>query len=154
MTSSLLIDANLLVLFAVGSVSPSLITRHKRLTAYVENDYQLLVDFLAGYDILVITPNGLTEASNLAKQIAEPARGQVADVIAGIAENANEVYVPSAVAAGSKAYRYLGLSDAAILEVKNAHLLTDDVGLYVSKLGQGVTCFNFTHLREAAGITS
>lgn len=154
MVSSLLIDANLLVLLAVGSVSPNLVRRHKRLAAYVENDYQLLVDFLAGYDSLVITPNALTEASNLAKQIAEPARGQVAEVIAGIAEKANEVYVPSTIAAGSNEYKYLGLSDAAILEVKNVHLLTDDVGLYVSSVGQGGTCFNFTHLREAAGITS
>ena len=154
MSRSLLIDANLLVLWAVGTVSPSLIPRHKRLAAYVESDYELLSNFLATYDAITITPNALTEASNLAKQIAEPARSQVAGIIALIAERCNETYVRSLVAVGRSEYKYLGLSDAAILEIKDVHLLTDDLDLYVSGVGQGGTCFNFTHLREAAGITS
>ena len=155
MAGSLLIDANLLVLWAVGSVSPSLIPRHKRLAnTYRESDHQLLVDFLGVYDGLVVTPNALTEAANIAKQISEPARGQISEFIAEIAEKAKEIYVPSATAVGRSEYRFLGLSDAAILEVQDVHLLTNDLDLYVSWGGQGKTCFNFTHLREAAGITS
>ena len=154
MAGSLLIDANLLVLWAVGSVSPSLISRHKRLNAYVESDHQLLVDFLDGYDTLVITPNALTEAANIAKQIAEPARGQISEFIAEIAKKTNEIYVPSATAVERREYKFLGLSDAAILGVQDVHLLTDVLGLYTSWGGQVGTCFNFTHLREAAGITS
>ena len=154
MSRSLLIDANLLVLWAVGSVSPVLIPRHKRLGAYVEGDYVLLSNFLATYDSVTITPNALTEASNLARQIGEPARGQIVEIIGLIAEKSEEIYVPSLKAVSRREYKYLGLSDAAILEIKDVHLLTDDLDLYTSSLALAGKCFNFTHLREAAGITS
>ena len=154
MGSSLLVDANLLVLWAVGAVSPALIARHKRLNAYVENDYKVLSDFMAGYDSIAVTPNALSEASNIARYIAEPARSKVAMILARIAETSKEFYVPSARAVARNEYRYLGLTDAAMLEVMDVHLLTDDLDLLVAAESQGKTCFYFTHLREAAGITS
>lgn len=154
MSSSLLVDANLLVLWAVGAVSQTLISRHKRLSAYVEGDYKVLSDFMAGYDSIAVTPNAMSEASNLARHIGEPARGEVAMVLARIAETSKEFYVTSASAVARNEYRYLGLTDAAILEIDDVHLLTDDLDLLVAALSQGKTCFNFTHLREAAGTTS
>ncbi len=154
MSSSLLIDANLLVLWAVGAVSPAHISRHKRLGAYVESDYRVLSEFMAGYDCIAVTPNAMSEASNLARYIGEPLRGDIAMILAKIAETSKEFYVTSASAVARKEYRYLGLTDAAILEVDDVHLLTDDLELMVAALAVGKTCFNFTHLREAAGITS
>ena len=154
MSSSLLIDANLLVLWAVGAVSPAHISRHKRLNAYVESDYRVLSDFMAGYDRIAVTPNAMSEASNLVRQIGEPLRGEVTMILARIAETSKEFYVPSSTAVARNEYRYLGLTDAAILEVKDVHLLTDDLDLFVASSSQGKTCFNFTHLREAAGTTS
>lgn len=151
---ALLIDANLLVLWAVGAVSPRLVLRHKRLGAYVEKDYVVLSNFASQYTRVVITPNTLTEATNLALQIAEPARTQVAEQLKVIAKVTDEIYVRSEQAMHRIEFSRLGLADSAQLEVQNVDVLTDDLHYYLAAQSQGKTCFNFTHLREAAGITS
>ena len=155
MTSrALLIDANLLVLWAVGAVSPALVEKHKRLGAYVRRDFQLLLDFASQYPRVLVTPNTLTEASNLALQIGGPARAHIADQLREIAEKTQEVYIKSRSAMGRQEFIRLGLADSVQLEIEDAHVLTDDLGLFQAALALGRTCFNFTHLREAAGITS
>lgn len=155
MTSrTLLIDANLLVLWAVGAVSPDLVEKHKRLGAYVRQDFQLLLDFASQYSKVLVTPNTLTEASNLALQIGGPARAHIADQLREIAEKAQEMHIESRSAMARQEFVRLGLADSVQLEIKEAHLLTDDLGLFQAALALGKTSFNFTHLREAAGITS
>ena len=158
MTSkTLCIDANLLVLWAVGSVSPELIKRHKRLGNYVSEDFALLLGFANRYQALLVTPNILTEASNLARQIDEPARTQISANLADFAHLFAEHYVASRVAVGAEAsqtYLRLGLSDSATLQIPDVHLLTDDLDLHVAALSNGQESTKFTHLREAAGITS
>ena len=58
-------DANLLVLFIVGSVGRELIAKHRRLQEYTAEDYDMLIDFIEAVDHVFVTPNTLTEASNL-----------------------------------------------------------------------------------------
>ena len=101
-----------------------------------------------------MTPNVFTEAANLAAQIREPDRARVRATLAAYADRHSEHYVPSRAAVKSQTYLQLGLTDAALLELSDVHLLTDDLDLYVAAISSGKESTNFTHLREAAGITS
>ena len=64
MAKSVVLDANLLVLLVAGYTDKSLIERHKNLSAYDADGFDLLVETLADYSHVILTPNALTEASN------------------------------------------------------------------------------------------
>ena len=66
------IDANLLVLLIVGSVGDELIARHRRLQNFTAEDYRSLRNLLDRVDQVFVTPNTLTESSNLIAQHGEP----------------------------------------------------------------------------------
>ena len=65
MARALTIDAQLLVLLVVGLASPEFIGKHRRLNAYTSSRSDLLRDLMARHAVTVVTPNALTEASNL-----------------------------------------------------------------------------------------
>ena len=59
------IDANLLLLLVVGSVSPDAIARHRRLRVFTRDDYDILINQIGQVERVLVTPNTLTETSNL-----------------------------------------------------------------------------------------
>src|SRR3984957_10032491 len=63
--SGLLVDTNLLVLFAVGSVNRNRIETFKRTRQYTRDDYDLLVRVLQEYEPLFTVAHILAEVSNL-----------------------------------------------------------------------------------------
>ncbi|CAK8713487.1 MAG: hypothetical protein CDV28_102193 [Candidatus Electronema aureum] len=147
----LLIDTNLLVLFVVGTASKDYIAKHKKLTEFTVKDYNMLVKIVSGASELLVTPNTLTETSNLAAYINEPARSKVLAVLRTvIVSDSQERYVPSSVAAERKEFIRLGLADAALLEIaaKDVTLLTTDFDLYNTALKKGAQALNFNHLRD------
>ncbi len=150
MKGGLLIDTNLLVLFVVGTAAKEYIAKHKKLTAFTVEDYDMLVKIVAGASEVLVTPNTLTETSNLAAYIGEPARSKVLDVLRAVSTTSQELYVPSSTAAHRREFIRLGLADAALLEVaaKNVTLLTTDFDLYNAALTQGAKALNFNHLRD------
>ena len=127
-------DANLLVLLVAGDTDPHIITRHKRLKQFTVNDYRMLREliFEAG-GMVYVTPNTLTEASNLLRNYGEPDRTRLSDTLAALIHESQEVVVRSVDAAANVAYRRLGLTDAGLLEVISADrpLLTVDVQLAI-----------------------
>ena len=160
---SVVLDANLLVLFVVGRSSRSHIARHKRLQQYDIAAYELLAERLAAVPHVVVTPNVLTEASNLLSRGTEPARSEIMVTLQALIQNlgdsltrggVDERYVPSAQAAARGEFVSLGLTDSAILESsdENTVLLTDDLELYLSALRDGHSAEYFTYSRRAAGI--
>ncbi len=78
----------------------------------------------------------------------------VAEALKVIACETSEVYVRSENAVRRIEFSRLGLADSAQLEIQGVDVLTDDLHYFLAAQSQGKTCFNFTHLREAAGITS
>ena len=68
------LDTNLLVLLVVGSESRELISKHRRLEHYSAEDFDILCEFLENANQLYVTPNTLTETSNLVGQHGEPER--------------------------------------------------------------------------------
>ena len=150
-SNSVILNSNLFVLLVVGLASRSYIAKHKRLSTYTEKDFDLLFNFLESAPRIIVTPNTVTETSNLAGQIGEPARSQVLAVLRGLLRTMEEVYVESKQAAEHSAFLRLGLTDSVMLNTI-AHgqtLLTADLDLYLEAGRHGHTAVNFNHYIEA-----
>ena len=65
----------------------------------------------------MVTPNVLTEASNLLAQHSDPERSRFFDVFRDLIDNTQETFVSSKIAASNGAFRRLGITDAGLLEV-------------------------------------
>lgn len=126
-----LIDTNLLILFVVGSENRDIITRHRRLKGYSAADYDKLRQMIDSAGRIVVTPNTLTEASNLIRQHGEPERSDILNRLRNIIEQSEELVVASTAAARNPEFRRLGLTDAVLLEVatEDTPLITVDLGL-------------------------
>ena len=142
------IDANLLVLLVVGSVDRRLIATHRRTQIFTPEDYDRLFRIIETLDRVFVTPNTLTETSNL---LADPQDTRFLDRVRILIEKSEEIVVASATAARNRAFTRLGLTDAALLEVVSAErpLITVDLELYSAALAKGEeAAVNFTHLQN------
>ena len=147
------IDANLLVLLVVGSVGQDLIAKHGRLEKYTAEDFELLLYVLSStrQSQIYVTPNTLTEASNLLSQHGEPERSRILEKLRVLIEESREIVILSSRASSNNAFVRLGLTDAVLLEAisEETPLLTDDLNLYLAALENGSErSVNFTHLRD------
>ena len=100
---------------------------------------------------MVVTPNTMTETSNLLSQIADPFRTDLRRGLRAIAATEVEIVVASQVATMDPDYEWLGLTDAAILTVLQGSIvaLTTDLNLYRAAVGRGFQAINFAHLRDS-----
>ncbi len=145
------IDANLLVLLVVGRVGEEFITKHSRLQQFVVEDYRILRNLLDRVEQAFVTPNTLTETSNLLAQHGEPERSRFFDQLRFTIEDSREIQVISEVASQNREFRRLGLTDAALLEVATVEtpLLTVDLDLYLAALAKDQdTAVNFRHIQN------
>lgn len=133
------VDANLLILLVAGNTDPRTIAKHKRLDGFTAGDYDILLVVLNEVRQISVTPNTLTEASNLLRQHGEPERSLLMDRLAYLIEESDEVLVASAQVAANPHFSQLGLTDAALLESVSPQtpLLTVDGDLYVAALAKG-----------------
>ena len=149
--SSFCIDSNLLVLLIVGNVGREYIAKHRRLTAYSARDSDILVENFVDGKTVVVTPNTLTEASNLLAQHGEPERSMFLNELRSVIEDSDEIYVESTKATNSDEYESLGLADSALLNASTPArpLVTVDFELWQAALTNGIQdAVNFTHYRE------
>ena len=145
------IDANLLLLLVVGSASPAAITRRRRLREFTPDDYDLLIDLIAQVEGVLVTPNTLTETSNLLGLHGEPERSRFFEQLRFIIEESQEIVVASADAARGRHFTRLGLTDSALLEVatEETPVVTVDLDLYLAaSISNPDSTINFTHLRD------
>jgi hypothetical protein len=150
--ANIIIDTQLLLLFVVGTTGRSYIRKHKRLQAYSEADFDLLREVIAPFDSIVVTPNTLTETSNLLGYIHEPMRSEVFAVFGTIVQYTDERYVESRAICDRREFVLLGLTDTALLDLSSGGniLLTSDFELY--RVGAKDGAINFNHIREARGL--
>lgn len=148
----LLVDSNLAVLLIVGLLDKRHIASHKRLQVYDESDFDLLARFVGSYSSLILSPNVLTETSNLIRQVGEPRRTDLSNAMARFVAQFEERIVPSGIAVARAEHSRLGLTDAVLLELAadGATILTVDLDLYLAASSAGYDPVNFNHLREAA----
>jgi predicted nucleic acid-binding protein len=146
----LLVDTNILLLYIVGSLSLDRIARHKRTDTFTAEDYHLLAGLLRRFGGIVLTPNVLTEVSNLLGQTDERTGAALLAVLGTLVRDSEERYVESVEAVGTLEFLRRGLTDASILALPMEELavLTDDVHLYLALQAKGVEVINFNHLRE------
>jgi hypothetical protein len=140
----------LLLLLVVGSASQAYIAKHRRLQAYTTEDYRLLQNVIGGTPIILM-PNTLTEVSNLAAYIGDPAQTHIFQVLKAVIQSAPESYVESRAACAAASFLRLGLSDAALMlgaRGEECTLLTADLDLYLEASKSGAKAVNFNHLRS------
>ena len=149
-----IIDANLLLLWIVGQASRGYIENraHKKLKAYTIEDFDLLSEFLSKASRVILTPNTLTELSNHADWISEPAKSEISEIVRSLAQapkGVEELTVPSAIATTRPEFSRLGLTDSVLLELASGALeiLTADNHLYLAAMQAGYPAVNFHHLR-------
>lgn len=125
-------------LWVVGLHDPSLIRRHKRTRDFDEQDFDRLAASLGQVRRIWVTPNVLTEVSNLIGQIGEPARSELllrlSNVIQGVVV---EIYRESARVAAENLFSRLGLTDTGffLLDEKPLVITADGklAGILVSR---------------------
>ena len=124
--------------------------KHRRTRRFTVEDYDRLIRATSPVDKLRVTPNTLTEASNLLGQHGEPQRPQLLLTLRALIERSPETVIASEDAVRRDAFPRLGLGDAALLEAVSADapLLTVDFDLYVAALASGEeSAINFNHWR-------
>ena len=145
------VDASLLVLLVVGRTNKNLIEKHRRLREFQEEDYDTLVGILNQVEKILVTPNTLTEASNLLAQHGEPQRSRFFGVLRILIEESEEIVVTSKTASQNSEFTRLGLTDAGLLEVisDSNPLITVDLALYLAAIRkEGGSAFNFRHYQS------
>ena len=152
MKGPVVVDANLLLLPVVGNADPRLIETNKRLRDdYTCADFDMLGLLIAEHSEIVLVAHALTEAGNLARQIAEPAKRVVQAMFRTLVESTSEIAVSALTAVQRPEFETLGLSDAALRHVctidlagTRATLLTADrpLAAWARRLGYSVTCFH------------
>ncbi|HQZ83046.1 MAG TPA: hypothetical protein PLR83_07480 [Pyrinomonadaceae bacterium] len=139
------IDTNLLILYIVGSLDPKQIGRHKRTADYSFDDYDRLSKFVDDFDVRVVSPNVLTETSNLLGRNAS-----LREVLREFIMTAKDASRRSSLTASNPYFILCGLTDAGILEVsQNRYLVaTDDGPLEGHLRNAGVDVVNLDDLRQ------
>lgn len=142
------IDANLLVLLVVGDVDRNSVSWHRRTRQFMPEDYDRLIGIAGGLNRIFVTPNVLTETSNLLADRSDP---RFLRRLRVLIDNSDEIVVSSNRAAGNRMFDRLGLSDAALLEAVCADrpLITVDFDLYGAAVAKGEgAAYNFTHMQD------
>jgi len=150
MSGSIFLDTNLLILLVVGTVDKCIINKHKRTNTFTQNDFDILVTVLSGFDSILVTQAVLAETSNLVTQYGEPDRSKFLVVLGEIISSIVEIYIPSKDCLNDHNFVRFGLTDNGILEVmpEQSELITDDLNLYIAAVSKGIFATNFNHLRE------
>jgi hypothetical protein len=147
----LILDTNLLILLTLGVLNPKLILKHKRSQIFTVEDFDLLRVFIESkYEKILLTPNIVTETSNLLAQIGDPEKSTILQKFAEILEKYDETYLQSKMAVNNGYFYKFGLTDSLILAMLNddLELLTVDSKLHIQAISLGLKSVNFNHLRE------
>jgi rRNA-processing protein FCF1 len=145
----ILVDANLLLLYFVGSFNPALIPAYKRTKTYTVDDFAVLHRFIHYFDHLLTTPNILTEVSNLSTALEEHVRQEYFKKFKNMVTLLNEKVVLSKRAVANKCFEKYGLTDAVIVELsqKKYLVITDDFKLSNLLYSINIEVINFNHIR-------
>ena len=144
------VDSSLLLLLVAGRTGKDVIAKHRRLRQFSAEDYTFLLGLLDGVKQVFVTPHTLTETSNLLTQHREPERSRLFVQLQHLIHESKEVTVAGTDASIHTAFKRLGLTDAALLEVarEETPLLTVDLDLYLEAVKRDPnSAFNFTFLR-------
>jgi predicted nucleic acid-binding protein len=145
----ILLDTNILLVYVLGGYDETRIESFKRTNTFSIKDYRFLAEFILHFRQLVVTPQILTEVSNLLAQLREPQKTPCFRSFGDRIQSLTEQVHPSSQIALTTTFNSLGMADASIpLAARNGFLvLTDDLQLYRHLADLGVDAINFNHIR-------
>jgi len=141
----IVLDANVAMLYVVGSINPKQIPKHHRTSAYHSNDYWTLLTLVSKARTSFAVPHTLTELSNL---------GDTTPLFRlafrSLFRDIEELPLKSIVGFDSNVFIRSGLTDAMLVEVaqQNYLVITADHALYSFITNLGRPCINFNYLKE------
>jgi predicted nucleic acid-binding protein len=141
-----LVDTNVLLVLIVGRADRSYLAAHKRTRDYDPADADVLEALVGAYDGIVTLPHVLSEASNLLRQIGNPARNRIQEELRTFILACTERPTASVLGCLHEDYLALGLTDAVVLttcaisgvEDDRIELLTADAPIYNRALSLGL----------------
>lgn len=141
-----ILDTNLLVLFVIGMTDINLIEKHKRTQIFDVDDFELLKNTISKFDQIVVTPQILTETSNLLSQADTSTKSAILNTYALLLELQKEEYMTSISIVKHESFTRFGLTDCGILLMLDQErtLITTDAKLYyeAAKLSNNAVNFN------------
>ena len=116
---------------------------------FVNRDFDTLGKILSNFSRIVVTPNILTEVSNLSGRLEGAARTQCFESLKTAIVTLDERVVASTDATADGAFLRLGLTDAAMSRLAQSPLpvLTTDFDLWRHLTEQRIDALNFNHIR-------
>jgi hypothetical protein len=141
----IVLDANVALLYVVGSIDPKLIPKHDRTSAYHPNDFWTVQMLVSKARSSFTIPHTLTEISNLGDMTPRfrlAFRDRFRDI--------EELNIKSIGGFDSPFFIKSGLTDAILVEValQNYLVVTADHGLYSIITSQNKSCINFNYLKD------
>ncbi|MFH1860532.1 MAG: PIN domain-containing protein [bacterium] len=145
----IVVDANLLLVYFLGSFNPQLIPQYKRTKSYTIEDFTVLYQLIKYFDRLVTTPNILTEVSNLSTALSEPIRTEYFKKFKDMVVTLSEEVILSNKSVENKYFEKYGLTDTVIIELCQEKYLvvTDDFPLSNLLNCLSIDVINFNHIR-------
>ena len=145
---SVLLDSNLLLLFAIGSWNPRAIKTQKRLGGYTADDFELLRNFLSQFASIATTTHILTEVSNLAGAASGQTREAIFLQLQSLFVILNERQPSAIFLCAMPEFRMFGITDAAISSLGSEMLLLTEDGRLARHLQlKGMQAWTLKHLR-------
>lgn len=143
------LDCNVFLLLVIGSLDKMHISQFKRTQIFTEEDYDSLIKLINGSQIL-LTPNVITEASNLLESYTYAKEKFGLSLLKNITISIPEVYEKSKALTENDAFMRFGLSDSSIENMckVGAIAITVDLPLYGYLLGKNYKAINFNHVRS------
>ena len=147
----IIVDTNILLLFFVGSTNRDRIKKFNRTEKFIPEDYDILVQLLENFSLIVVTPNILTEVNSFINQLGEPERGRCLLIFSKFisTEKFNEQYVESQKIVTQQEFIRFGLTDCGIVEVARDRylVLTEDFRFANHLHALGIDTINFNNIR-------
>ena len=143
------LDANLLLVLALGRYNPLSIAKHPHTSAFSNADFRFLEAFVGEFSAIVSTPNVLTEVGNLAGKLDRRFWADFRGAFGAMIKVIDERVCESKIVADNRYFAKLGLTDAAILELGAQKFLLLTADFPLSQIAQtiGFDVLNYNHLR-------
>ncbi|MFQ6128143.1 MAG: hypothetical protein ACE5QW_04500 [Thermoplasmata archaeon] len=143
----ILVDSSPLLLLLVGTYERGLVERFKRTKAYSHDDFDLLVQFLAGRRVIA-TPGVLAEVSNMAMQLRREDFSRLVERNIDGLRRTREIHIAKDIIIESPEFKKIGATDTSLLLAARENdweVLTSDHPLCSRCRREGVEA---THMME------
>jgi rRNA-processing protein FCF1 len=136
------VDANILLLYVVGTFDLSLIRNFKRTSSFTENQFDRVSKFIEKFSRTITAPHILTEVDDLLGN-----RVELRAVLAAYIKNSIEHHSEASLLIEGTYYTTVGIADSAIYDLaRNNYLIFTDDGLLhniLSKSGLDVVKLDY-----------